>query len=121
MTNRYTGTVNHWVDALGLLCPMPVAMLATAVARLAEGSVVELVADDPAIELDLPAWCHQTGHHLLGEQRAAQQWRFWIKVSGSVGRGASETAPSGADYANRDPAAGSRYPRTPAQSPGAAP
>lgn len=120
-TNRYTGAVDHRVDALGLLCPMPVALMAAAVGRLTSGSVVELLADDPAIELDLPAWCHQTGHTLLGEQRAAQQWRYWIKVTGSVGRGVNGRMRSDAGYADRDPVAGRRDPHTPAQSPGAAP
>jgi tRNA 2-thiouridine synthesizing protein A len=27
---------------------------------------VDVVTDDPAAPLDLPAWCHLTGHHYLG-------------------------------------------------------
>jgi tRNA 2-thiouridine synthesizing protein A len=30
------------------------------------GTVVHVVATDPAAPLDLPAWCHMTGHYYLG-------------------------------------------------------
>jgi tRNA 2-thiouridine synthesizing protein A len=30
------------------------------------GTVVHLIATDPAAPLDLPAWCHLTGHTYLG-------------------------------------------------------
>ncbi|GAA0944184.1 sulfurtransferase TusA family protein [Actinocorallia libanotica] len=33
---------------------------------LSVGTVVHLIATDPAAPLDLPAWCHLTGHTYLG-------------------------------------------------------
>ncbi|MEU4835925.1 hypothetical protein [Streptosporangium sp. NPDC023615] len=33
---------------------------------LAPGTVVHLIASDPAAPIDLPAWCHLTGHSYLG-------------------------------------------------------
>ncbi|XNL31506.1 sulfurtransferase TusA family protein [Longispora sp. K20-0274] len=30
------------------------------------GTLVRVIADDPAAPLDLPAWCHLTGHGYLG-------------------------------------------------------
>lgn len=33
---------------------------------LAPGTVVELIAHDPVAPIDLPVWCHLTGHHYLG-------------------------------------------------------
>jgi tRNA 2-thiouridine synthesizing protein A len=36
------------------------------VADLAPGAVVHLVTTDPAAPIDLPAWCHLTGHTYLG-------------------------------------------------------
>lgn len=33
---------------------------------LAAGAVVHLIATDPAAPLDLPAWCHLTGHTYRG-------------------------------------------------------
>ncbi|GAT69807.1 sulfurtransferase tusA [Planomonospora sphaerica] len=36
------------------------------VTGLAPGTVVHLIAADPAAPIDLPAWCHLTGHTYLG-------------------------------------------------------
>lgn len=46
------------VDQIGALCPRPVIALAAAL-RTAE--VVVLLADDPAAEHDVPAWCRLSG------------------------------------------------------------
>jgi cysteine desulfurase len=53
------------VDALGTYCPVPIALLARAMERVPVGQLVEVLADDPLIEVDLPAWCHDTGHELV--------------------------------------------------------
>lgn len=34
--------------------------------RVPAGTVIHLIATDPAAPLDLPAWCHLTGHTYLG-------------------------------------------------------
>ena len=53
------------VDALGTWCPVPIHLLAAAIAEAAPGEPVALLADDPLIEVDLPAWCHDSGHELV--------------------------------------------------------
>ncbi|MDQ3615536.1 MAG: sulfurtransferase TusA family protein [Actinomycetota bacterium] len=40
--------------------------LAEPLRKLSPGQVVRLVATDPAAPLDIPAWCHLTGHGFLG-------------------------------------------------------
>jgi tRNA 2-thiouridine synthesizing protein A len=35
------------------------------------GTVIHLIASDPAAPIDLAAWCHLTGHDYLGPVRAA--------------------------------------------------
>ena len=58
------------VDALGTWCPVPVTMARDAIAAMAPGEVLEVLADDPMVFLDLPAWCHDHGHEVLSmEQR----------------------------------------------------
>ena len=52
------------VDALGLLCPLPVLRVAAGLRRVPVGGLVELVGDDPGILDDLPAWCEGEGHDL---------------------------------------------------------
>lgn len=63
------------VDARGLRCPLPVLRLRRA-AR--PGSVVEIVADDPAAATDIPAFAREMGWELeaLGELR----WRVAIPI-----------------------------------------
>jgi tRNA 2-thiouridine synthesizing protein A len=38
---------------------------------LAAGTVIHVIASDPAAPIDLPAWCYLTGHDYLGSVRAA--------------------------------------------------
>ena len=50
------------VDARGLRCPLPVIRLAAAVRDLAPGTLVTVLATDPAARLDVPAWARMRGH-----------------------------------------------------------
>lgn len=43
------------IDARGLLCPQPVLLLARA-ANDHPGALIEVWADDPAAQTDIPAW-----------------------------------------------------------------
>lgn len=67
------------IDALGLLCPLPVLRLRKRLQPLAAGDVVVLVADDPAAIVDVPHFCAEAGHDLLGSETDAMPLRFTIK------------------------------------------
>ncbi|MEV4431067.1 sulfurtransferase TusA family protein [Streptomyces sp. NPDC049602] len=54
------------VDGTGLLCVTLLLRLRRAIQDAEAGTVVHVIATDPAAPLDLPAWCHMTGHHYLG-------------------------------------------------------
>ncbi|MFF4040603.1 sulfurtransferase TusA family protein [Streptomyces sp. NPDC001816] len=54
------------VDGTGLLCVTLLLRLRKAIDGADPGSVVHVIATDPAAPLDLPAWCHLTGHTYLG-------------------------------------------------------
>ncbi len=54
------------VDALGQRCPLPVIALARRIHEVAVGEVIAVLADDPAAEHDIPAWCRLRGHAFLG-------------------------------------------------------
>ncbi|MGB1627342.1 MAG: sulfurtransferase TusA family protein, partial [Miltoncostaeaceae bacterium] len=43
------------VDALGTWCPVPVTLAREAIRRMEAGEVLEVLADDPMVFLDLPA------------------------------------------------------------------
>jgi tRNA 2-thiouridine synthesizing protein A len=47
-------------------CVVLLIELRRLIATLPPGAVVHLIATDPAAPLDLPAWCHLTGHTYLG-------------------------------------------------------
>lgn len=52
------------IDCLGQPCPVPVIELAKALADVALGSKVTLLADDPAAASDVAAWCRMRGQRL---------------------------------------------------------
>ncbi|MGC0211991.1 MULTISPECIES: sulfurtransferase TusA family protein [Streptomyces] len=54
------------VDGTGLLCVTLLLRLRKEIEGAQPGTVVHVIATDPAAPLDLPAWCHMTGHHYLG-------------------------------------------------------
>jgi len=67
------------VDARGLRCPLPVIALARAVPEVSLGSVVEVLADDEAAALDIPAWCRLRGQEYLGERRGDSATAYLVR------------------------------------------
>ena len=59
------------VDAIGLLCPLPVLRLRKRMADLPPGAIVRLLADDPAAHVDVPHFCAEQGHAFLGAEGTA--------------------------------------------------
>lgn len=50
-------------------------------------TVIHLLASDPAAALDLPAWCHLTGHHFLGTGVEVDARRYYeIRVAATARR-----------------------------------
>jgi tRNA 2-thiouridine synthesizing protein A len=69
------------VDALGTWCPVPIHLIERAARRAAPGDVIELLADDPLIEVDLPAWCHASGNELIELRRDGGDYVGRVGVS----------------------------------------
>ncbi len=53
------------LDALGLLCPLPVLKARKRLAALPAGAVLRLLTDDPAAVVDVPHFCAEQGHALI--------------------------------------------------------
>ncbi|WP_415403029.1 sulfurtransferase TusA family protein [Tateyamaria sp. SN3-11] len=53
------------LDAVGLLCPLPVLKARKRLQSLATGQTLTLLADDPAAIVDVPHFCAEAGHTLL--------------------------------------------------------
>ncbi|MEU0402959.1 sulfurtransferase TusA family protein [Streptomyces sp. NPDC006197] len=65
MTTDPTPAPDLTVDGTGLLCVTLLLRLRQQIAAAAPGTVVHVIATDPAAPLDLPAWCHMVGHDYL--------------------------------------------------------
>ena len=53
------------VDASGLQCPGPIMKVASKIAELNEGSIIEVTSPDRGFKSDIGAWCKTTGNSLL--------------------------------------------------------
>jgi tRNA 2-thiouridine synthesizing protein A len=68
------------VDALGRKCPVPIIMLAERIGEVPLGSVLEVLADDPAAKSDVPAWCGLKSHEYLGARELpGGGWAFAVR------------------------------------------
>ncbi|MCP4820784.1 MAG: sulfurtransferase TusA family protein [Shimia sp.] len=71
--------MDHEIDALGLLCPLPVLRLRKRMMPLESGAKVRLIADDPAAIVDVPHFCNEAGHELLSSAEKDGQLEFVIQ------------------------------------------
>lgn len=53
------------VDALGLLCPLPVLRARKCMQGMKPGAVLRVLASDPMAVVDMPHFCAEAGHQLL--------------------------------------------------------
>jgi tRNA 2-thiouridine synthesizing protein A len=54
------------LDCRGMRCPLPVIRLARRLPQVPVGTVVRVLADDPAAATDIPAWCRLRDQEYLG-------------------------------------------------------
>ncbi|OIJ87962.1 sulfurtransferase TusA family protein [Streptomyces colonosanans] len=71
------------VDGTGLLCITLLLRLRAAVDGAEAGTLVHVIATDPAAPLDLPAWCHMTGHTYLGRVPDADRPVYALRLTHS--------------------------------------
>ena len=67
------------LDCVGLYCPMPIVKTAERIKQLKQGEVLEVVADDKGIKLDMSAWCEATGHEFLGVEEENNEIKVYVK------------------------------------------
>jgi len=67
------------VDALGLLCPLPVLRARKRLIAMDPGQVLCLRTDDPAAIIDVPHFCNEQGYDLLGNGETGGALRFYIR------------------------------------------
>ncbi|MFC2020983.1 sulfurtransferase TusA family protein [Chloroflexota bacterium] len=68
------------LDCVGLYCPLPIVKTAEKIKQLKTGEILEVVADDKGIKLDMPAWSEATGHEFLGmEEEDGGEIKVYVK------------------------------------------
>ncbi|WP_299076622.1 sulfurtransferase TusA family protein [uncultured Ruegeria sp.] len=70
------------LDALGLLCPLPVLKARKRLKSMPAGAVLRVLADDPAAIVDVPHFCVESGHHLVSREDADGHQIYLIQKSG---------------------------------------
>ncbi len=68
------------LDARRLLCPIPVIRVQDRVETLVPGTLLEVVATDPGVVNDIPAWCRLNGHEVKEIREQAGEITLLIKV-----------------------------------------
>lgn len=67
------------IDAIGLLCPLPVLKARKRLLSLAPGQVLRLLATDPAAVLDVPHFCREAGHELIDQAATGTATAYLIR------------------------------------------
>jgi TusA-related sulfurtransferase len=67
------------VDTCGKFCPVPILEVAKAIKTVQQGQVVEILATDPGVESDMPAWCKATRHELVSLTRLGKSFRVLVR------------------------------------------
>src|ERR1700733_14273560 len=67
------------IDALGRKCPIPIIMLAAQIRDVPVGGVIAVLADDPAVYSDVPAWCALKSHECVFRADLPSGWAFGIR------------------------------------------
>jgi tRNA 2-thiouridine synthesizing protein A len=62
------------------LCVQLLIELHALVRRLPPDTVIHLIATDPAAPIDLPAWCHLTGHCYLGPLPGTDRSTYALQI-----------------------------------------
>lgn len=70
------------LDCLGKACPVPVIELAKAVADMAVGDAIVVVADDPGAKVDIPVWCRMKRQELVDVADDGTVFRFTVRKTG---------------------------------------
>lgn len=65
------------LDAIGLLCPLPVLKARKRLQSLKAGQTLKVLTDDPAAIVDVPHFCAEQGHELV-ESRTEGAVAEWL-------------------------------------------
>ncbi|MDB5839012.1 MAG: sulfurtransferase TusA family protein [Herminiimonas sp.] len=67
------------LDARGLNCPLPILKAKKALAEMASGEVLKVIATDPGSVRDFQAFARQTGNNLLEHAADDREFVFFMQ------------------------------------------
>ena len=67
------------LDARGLNCPLPILKAKKALAEMASGEILRVLATDPGSVRDFQAFCRQTGNELVAHSEDNKEFTFFMK------------------------------------------
>lgn len=67
------------LDAIGLLCPLPVLKARKRLKSMAPGDVLCILASDPAAVVDIPHFCAESGHALVCTEERDAATAYFIR------------------------------------------
>lgn len=68
------------LDTSGLYCPEPIMLMHNRVREMQPGSVLKVVATDPATTRDVPKFCNFLGHELLAQSDDDETYLYFIRL-----------------------------------------
>ena len=67
------------IDTRGLNCPLPILKAKKALADMASGDVLKVVATDPGSVRDFQAFARQTGNELLEQSSTSDEFVHYLR------------------------------------------
>ena len=74
--------ITETLDAVGLLCPLPVLKARKRLNALPAGATLQVLADDPAAVVDVAHFCAEAGHTLLSQEDKGAHQAYLIRKGG---------------------------------------
>jgi tRNA 2-thiouridine synthesizing protein A len=71
------------LDTSGLNCPLPVLKARKVLIGMQPGETIEVITTDPMSVVDMPVFCAQAGHIIVGEEK--QDGRFVFTIERGAG------------------------------------
>ena len=74
-----TTLADEVLDSRDVSCPLPIIQTANAIAGLAPGQTLLVMASDPGFEPDIKAWASRTGNTLLSSDRRGSELHVLLR------------------------------------------
>lgn len=70
----------HTLDCRRLLCPLPVIRTQDKIKQLQVGDELLVIATDPGVKADIPAWCRINGHSIVAIDETIQPREIILRL-----------------------------------------